>query len=174
MEEQKKIRHDSFQIIMCIVVACILTVIAFHVNCKIVPKIVEKLTEKGNYKNLIWIVEHIAAFLPVPLVATVMAIFYSNKQNYVPVHSRKEQVFIAWMVAVFVYAVILGFVLLNKNEPVGEAVGDKVKTLWDISAEWFFAQIIPFAVLISYHSVRVGSEERELAESSDGKKRVEG
>lgn len=174
MTEQKKVRHDSFQIIMCIVVACILTVAAFHVHCKIAPRIVEKLAEKGDYKNLIWMVEHIAAFLPMPFVAATMAIFYSNKKNYVPVHSRKEQVFIAWMVAIFVFVVILGFVLLNKDKAMGEAVDEKVKTLWDISAEWFFAQIIPFAILISYHSVRVGSEENELAEGNEGKKRAEG
>ena len=174
MAEQKKVRHDSFRITMWIVVACIVVADAFYTHCRIVPRIVEKLTEKGDYKNVIWIVEHLTLVIPVPLVAAVISIFYSNKKTCVPVHSRKERVFIAWMVAIFVFVVILGFVLLNKDKAMGEAVDEKVKTLWDISAEWFFMQIIPFAVLISYHSIRVDGEERELSENNDEKKRVEG
>lgn len=170
MAEQKKVRHDSFRITMCIVVACIVVADAFYTHCRIVPRIVEKLTEKGDYKNVIWIVEHLTLFIPVPLVAAVISIFYSNKKTCVPVHSRKEQVFIAWMVTVFVYVFVLGYVLLNK----GEAAEEEIKSLWDVGAEWFFMQIIPFAVLISYHSIRVDGEERELAENNDEKKRVEG
>lgn len=169
MAEQKKVRHDSFRITMCIVVACIVVADAFYTHCRIVPRIVEKLTEKGDYKNVIWIVEHLTLFIPVPLVAAVISIFYSNKKTCVPVHSRKERVFIAWMIAVFVYVFVLGYVLLNKGE-----TAEEIKSLWDVGAEWFFMQIIPFAVLISYHSIRVDGEERELSESNDEKKRVEG
>ena len=169
MAEQKKVRHDSFRITMCIVVACIVVADAFYTHCRIVPRIVEKLTEKGDYKNVIWIVEHLTLFIPVPLVAAVISIFYSNKKTCVPVHSRKERVFIAWMVAVFVYVFVLGYVLLNKGE-----TAEEIKSLWDVGAEWFFMQIIPFAVLISYHSIRVDGEERELSENNDEKKRVEG
>ena len=169
MAEQKKVRHDSFRITMCIVVACIVVADAFYTHCRIVPRIVEKLTEKGDYKNVIWIVEHLTLFIPVPLVAAVISIFYSNKKTCVPVHSRKERVFIAWMIAVFVYVFVLGYVLLNKGE-----TAEEIKSLWDVGAEWFFMQIIPFAVLISYHSIRVDGEERELSENNDEKKRVEG
>ncbi|MBE6684354.1 MAG: hypothetical protein E7592_01730 [Ruminococcaceae bacterium] len=168
MSENKKIKHDSFQIAMCIAVACILTVVAFSLYCERVPEIVKKLTDDGKYTNLKWLLEHAASFFPVPLVALVITVFYSNHEKYVPVHSRKEQVFIACAVAVFTYTVMLGYVLVKH----GEASGEEVETLWDIGAKWFFAQIIPFCVLIAYHSARVGSEEKELQENGDEKKRV--
>lgn len=173
MEENKKIKHDSFQIAMCIAVACVLLVAALYLYCERVPEMIEKLTKEGKYENLKWLLEHLVAFFPVPLVALVIAVFYSNQAKYVPVHSRKEQVFIACVVAAFTYTVMLGYVLLKKGEVSGEEV-EEIETLWDISAEWFFAQIIPFAVLIGYHSVRVGSEEKELLQTGDEKKRVEG
>ena len=173
MAEDKRIKHDSFQIAMCIVLACALMVVAFYIYCEKLPEMVEKLNEKEESPNIIWVLEHVSAFLPVPLVALIIAAFYSNKAKYVPVHSRKEQVFIACIVAVFVYTAMLGYVLLKKGEVSAEEV-EEIETLWDIGAEWFFAQIIPFAVIIGYHSVRVGSEEKELLENSDGKKRSEG
>lgn len=173
MAENKKIKHDSFHIAICIAVACILMVVAFYLYCEKVPEIIEKLTKEGKYENLKWLFEHIAAFFPVPAVALIIAVFYSNRAKYVPVYRRKEQVFIACIVAAFTYTAMLGYVLLKKGEVSAEEV-EEVETLWDIGAEWFFAQIIPFCVLIGYHSVRVGSEEKELQENGDGKKRVEG
>ena len=173
MAENNKIKHDTFQIVVCIVVACILMIAAFSFYCEKVPEIVEKLNDKEDTPNIIWLLEHVAAFLPVPLVALIIAAFYSNKEKYVPVHSRKEQLFIACIVAAFTYTVMLGYVLLQKGDVSGEEA-EEIKTLWDIGAKWFFAQIIPFCVLIGYHSVRVGSEEKELLDNGDPKKRVEG
>ena len=171
MSENKKIKHDTFQIVMCIVVACVLLVISFYLYCERIPEFVQKLTDEGKYTNLKWLLDHAAAIFPVPLVALVIAVFYSNREKYELVHSRKEQVFIACVVAAFTYTAMLGYVLLKKGEVSAEEV-EEVETLWDIGAEWFFAQIIPFCVLIAYHSVRVGSEEKELQENGDEKKRV--
>lgn len=170
MAEDKRIKHDSFQIAMCIILACALMVAAFYLYCEKLPEIIEKLNEREESPNIVWVLEHATAFLPVPTVALIVMAFYSSKKKYVPVHSRKEQVFITCVVAAFVYIAMLGYVLLKR----GEVSGEEVETLWDIGAEWFFAQIIPFSVLIGYHSVRVGSEEKELLENSDGKKRSEG
>lgn len=172
MAENNKIKHDTFQIVLCIVIACILMIVAFSFYCEKVPEIVQKLTDEGEYANLIWLVEHIAAFLPVPIVALVITAFYYNRKKYVLVHSRKEQLFIACIVAAFTFTVMLGYVLLQKGDVSGEET-EEIKTLWDIGAEWFFGQIIPFLVLIGYHAVRVESEEKELLESCDGKKRAE-
>ena len=165
-------KHDLFKIILSIGISCVLMVICFSFYCEKLPEIVQKLNEKGDYANVIWLVEHVVAAIPVFFVALTICLFYSNREKYVAVHSRKEQLFISCVVAAFVYVAMLGCVLLQKGEIVVEGT-EEVKTLWDIGAMWFFAQIIPFLVLIGYHSVRVESEEKELLESCDGKKRAE-
>jgi hypothetical protein len=57
---------------------------------------------------------------------------------------------------------MLVFVMVNDGKVDAK---DGVVSLLEKTYTWFAAQILPLSVLIAYHSIRSGSERRELEEA---------
>ena len=162
MAELKKYKYDWFKIIICAVALCVLMVLMFNVYKGDVADNIKELTAENKTPNLVWLIEHVSAAMPVFMVAVVLSIFYFEKSKYVPVVTQREKLIVCLTVAVFTFVGLLGYVLMNSGEQIDPESGEKIKTLWDNTAVWFFAQILPFIILISYHVIRAQSEAKEL------------
>jgi hypothetical protein len=95
--------------------------------------------------------------------------FYFDKSQYVPVNTQREKAYICLFVALFTFFIMLPYVIAMSGgfvieKTVQNELGDDetVKTLLGNTATWFAAQIIPFAIIISYHFIRISSEKKEL------------
>ena len=166
MAELKKYNYDWFKIAVCAVGLCLLMILMFNTFQKMSENVAE-LSADGKSSNLVWLVEHVSSAVPVFAVAIALTIFYADKSKYVPVGTQKEKLIISLIVAAFTFIGIMGYVLMKKDEPVGVEDGEKIKTLWESTAVWFVAQVIPFVILISYHAIRAESEEKELATAKE-------
>lgn len=151
------------RIIACSLVLVLLMALMLYFYSTYFQDILEKLQEKGKLENVEWVLDHLAYAVPGIVIAAVMATFYSNKDKYVLSVSQKEMGIISIIVALFTYLVILPYVISKK--PVATEELSEVKSLIDITAKWFFAQMIPFVLLPLYHFVRSESEEKEQTET---------
>jgi hypothetical protein len=115
------------------------------------------LTEK-EMPNIAWVVENLFAVLPAFLILFTVEVFYLNKNKYVQVYTQIEKLVAITLGAVAVFCVLIP--LAVNSTPIEIVNGDvtELKTLWDRTYEWFFAQIIPFLILLSYHVFRVVTE----------------
>ena len=146
---------------------CIMSMILLHLYANQVQEFIVKVNEKKNMPNVTWLLDHVTILLPVCILAVMLTVIYYNKDKYIPVVTQREKMYIALFTALFTYLVMLPYVYFkSKNgENVETEEIEVVETLWDITYKWFFVQVIPFMILISYHATRAGSEARELAES---------
>jgi hypothetical protein len=162
MAELKTYKYDWFKIAICAVGLCALVVLMFHAYSTSVAELIEELSADGKSPNRVWLVENLSAAIPVFVVAIVLTIFYADNSKYVPVATQREKLIISVVVAAFTFIGLLSYILMNTGEAADPESGEAIKTLWERTAVWFFAQIIPFMILISYHAIRAESEEKEL------------
>lgn len=162
MAELKAFKYDWFKIGVCAVGLCALMVLMFHTYSTSVADLVKELSADGKSPNRVWLLENISAAIPVFVVAVALTVFYADKSKYVPVATQREKLIISLIVAAFTFIGILSYVLMNEGETVDPESGKAIQTLWERTAVWFFAQIIPFIVLVSYHAIRAESEEKEI------------
>ena len=160
-------KPDKSRIAIFSGVLCILSMILLHLYANQVQDFIVKVNEKKNMPNVTWLLDHVTILLPVLILAVMLTVIYSNKDKYIPVITQREKTYITLFTALFTYLVMLPYVYFKSKN--GEAVDaeeiEAVETLWDITYKWFFVQVIPFMILISYHATRAGSEAREIAES---------
>jgi succinate dehydrogenase/fumarate reductase cytochrome b subunit len=158
-----KKKLDHFKIVISTVGLCLLSILIMHLYADKVPEIIEKVNEKGSMANVIWVIERITIVAPVIFLAVALSIFYCNKEKYLPVNTQKEKFYISLFTALFVYGVMLPYVYFS-SKGMAEALAEEgLETLWQLTYKWFFVQIIPFMIMISYHAIRADSEERELS-----------
>ncbi len=121
--------------------------------------------ESESMPNTVWLVKYGSAVLPLIAVATVLTLLYKIT-GQAPFKTQVDKAVIVGCVCVFTYLVILPAVLKRSPEWWEVQMVDEVevKTLFERSAIWFFAQIIPFLITLSYHVYRALSEKRELIE----------
>ena len=84
--------------------------------------------------------------------------------------TQREKLIISLVVALFTFAGLMVYVIMQGDGAVDAESGEAVKSMWEENAVWFFAQIIPFIILISYHAIRAESEEKEQLSATEGKK----
>lgn len=153
--------RDLFKVIVCAVALCIIMAILLYMYNALVPSKIAELEEKGKMDNVVWIIQYGSHLPPVVLIAVLLSVFYRNKNEYVRIYTQRNMAKISGGVAVFTYVVMLPYVIfMSKSEADGDAV-----TLIDRTITWFAAQIIPFMILIAYHSVRASTEAKELYEN---------
>lgn len=153
--------RELFKVIVCTVALCIIMAILLYMYNALVPSKIAELEEKGKMDNVIWIVQYGSHLPPVIIIAVLLSVFYRNKNEYVKIHTQRDMARISAIVAAFTYAVMLPYVIfMSKTEADGDAA-----TLIDRTVTWFVAQIVPFMILIAYHSVRASTEARELYEN---------
>lgn len=166
----KKYKYDWFKIGLCAVALCVLMVLMFNAYSKDVLDLISELSEDGKSPNRVWLVENLFPAIPVLVVAIVLTIFYADKQKYIPVATQREKLIISLVVALFTFAGLMVYVIMQGDGAVDAESGEAVKSMWEENAVWFFAQIIPFIILISYHAIRAESEEKEQLAATEGKK----
>jgi len=173
MANQKIRRVDSFKVTVFSVILCILMIVILHWHANGLQDTFADLEEIGKLPNVIWLVKHLAYVVPVVAVAVLLTLFYSNKEKYVPVVVQKEKFYITLIVAAFTYFVMLPYVIISSKmgETVDPETGEAITTLLDITVNWFFVQIIPFLLLVSYHAIRRGTEEEELKRELEEEKK---
>ena len=153
-------KYDYFRMVVCAVLACAALLFAFSLHTETIPDVVEKLTKDHESPNLEWFFDHIAASIPVLFAVITMCIVYRDKSRYVPVYTQREKLFISLTLAI-VTLIMFAYISFTDGEV---KVGDEYESMLEKTATWFAAQIIPLVVLISYHSIRSGSEKAELEE----------
>ena len=153
----KKLKIDTFRTASASALACIVMGIMLRLQTHKVQEILAKLSEEGKLKNVEWLVEYAAYCLPVVPVVIVLAIFYSLfKGDKMTVH--KEQTIVSVVLIAFTYAILLPIIASNK-EPIGESE----KTMLEITVNWFAFQIVPFLIMLLYHSSMAEEEVAEVA-----------
>ncbi len=159
--------NEQFKLVICIIALCILMgVLLYAYNSTIPDKLIELGAEK-DMEHTEWFVRYASLLPPVILAASLLTLFYSNKDKYVPVKTQRQKAWITGIVAGFTYIVLLGYTLLSSPEwymPAAQRQDGSV-TMFENTSSWFFAQIIPFLILVSYHIIRASSEEKELLEN---------
>ena len=154
----KKLKINSFRTASASVIACAVMAIMLRLQTHTVQEILAKLAEEGKLENVEWLVEYAAYCLPVVPVVIALTIFYSLfKGDKVAVH--KEQTIVSVVLIAFTYAILLPIVVSNK-EPIGESE----KTMIEISVNWFAFQIVPFLIMLLYHS---SMAEEDIVDVSD-------
>ena len=166
----KKYEYDWFKIGLCAVALSVLMVLMFNSYANEVKELIAELSEDGKSPNRVWLVENLFPAIPVLVVAIVLSIFYADKKKYVPVATQREKLIISLIVAAFTFVGLMVYVIMKGTETMDVEGEEVMKSLWKDNAEWFFAQILPFVVLISYHAIRAESEEKELIASMENKK----
>lgn len=167
MADLKKKRLDISKIAFCTLILCVVMIAMLALYANQVQDLLTKVDELGEGKvpNLLWLIERLAIGAPVVVLVVVLSALYYNKNNYVPVKTQKEKLWASILTTIFTYGVMMIFVIIrSKNGEVPDAeLVEETKTLWDITYKWFFVQIIPLFIMIAYHGVRAGTEERELS-----------
>lgn len=158
-------KYDYFRMGICAALVGLVMILVFNVHNDQFAELVNKISEKKDSPNLLWLVEHLIAVVPTFAAIITMCIVYRDKTRYVPIYTQREKFYISLiLVAVTVLMLIYVVISDGKVDP-----KDGVKTLLEKTYTWFAAQIIPLTVLVSYHAFRSESEARELSEAADKK-----
>ena len=151
-------RIDWLRVALCTVVLCILVVVLFSLYEGKGAEIISELSADGKSPNLVWLFKHVFAAIPVLVMVVASEFFYMGKEKYRPVCTHTEKVMIFGAVTLFVYALMLPSVIIASPETVDSETNEAIKTLWDRTHVWFFAQILPLLIVIIYHVFRIESE----------------
>ena len=154
-------KYDYFRITICAVLVCAVMLIMFSLNNGVISDLIDKLKEKEDTPNMLWLVQHLAAAAPTLVAVAVMCVVYRDKEKYVPIYTQQEKLYVSLILAAMT-AMMLVFVIVNDGKVDAK---DGVVSLLEKTYTWFAAQILPLSVLIAYHSIRSGSERRELEEA---------
>ena len=157
--------NEIYKIIVCAVALCIIMAIMFAIYNSTVPAKLAEFEADGKMEHTAWLVHYGSYVPPVIVVAIILTCFYSTKgSEYVPVKTQRQKAIIVGAVFAFTYAVLFTYAITSSpgwNLPVAEGE-EEIKTVFENTAGWFFAQLIPFMILLSYHLVRASSEKKEL------------
>ena len=151
---QKTKKIYWIRMILCSLSLCSVLALFYGLYVGKILDFMTYLIEK-EMPNVAWVVENLFAVLPAFLILITIEGFYLNKNKCVQIWTHLEKLVALMLGAVVVFGVLLP-VAFNST-PV-EIITDDVtelKTLWDRTYEWFFAQIIPFLILLSYHILRI-------------------
>ncbi len=148
--------------VLCAVALCFIVVMLFSFYEGKGAEIISDLSADGKSPNLVWLAEHVFAAIPVLILVLISELFFLEKSRYVPVYTQLEKLVIFSAVAMFTFGIVLFSVIASSPEAVDPETGEKIKTIWDRTNVWFFAQILPFLIVISYHVIRIGTERAEL------------
>jgi cytochrome bd-type quinol oxidase subunit 2 len=169
MKGNKKATLDIFKLSVCAIALCIIMGLMLGMYNSVVPEKLAEYEKEGDMDNVAWVVRYGSVVPPVIIVAIIMMCFYHNKSQYVLVNTQREKAYICLIVAAFTFFVMLPYVIAMSGgfvieQTVQNELGEDqtVKTLIGNTASWFAAQIIPFAIIISYHFIRISSEKKEL------------
>ncbi len=115
--------------------------------------------------------EYLTLFLPVILMASVLTVIFRRRSAEYPLASQREKLWISLILFVLTYACILPIVKFGGLQvEIPSEVEDLPSTfvnLWDLSYKWFFVQVVPFSIWVSYHAVRAGEEKTAAAASEE-------
>ena len=171
---------DWLRMVLCAAVLCLVVVILFSFYESKGLELISDLSADGKSPNLVWLAEHAFAAIPVFVLVLVSELFFLEKRRYVPVYTQVEKLVAFSAAALFTYGIVLFSVIAASPEAIDPETGEAIKTLWDRTNSWFFAQILPFLIVISYHVIRIGSERAELcvppseeSEDDDAEKEAE-
>lgn len=175
MAEIKAKKIDWLRLIATALLLCAVTFGLFYLHSGKVAEVIEALTAEEKYPNTIWLIEFTSSAVPILAAVILMNIMYSDKKSYVPVYTQIEKLVVSIVLVLFVFGALLGYVFYRSRggEIVDAETGEAIKTLWDKTYMWFFAQILPLLILVSYHLIRIGSEKNELAEMATRAAEVE-
>ena len=105
--------------------------------------------------------------LPILILAIVITVCYKLWGAYVPVTTQREKATIVLIAFIFTNVVLFFSCMSSSPEWNVPKATDEAKTAFEICAPWFFAQILPFTILLSYHLIRASSEKKELSENEE-------
>lgn len=167
MAENKIRRFDWLRAISTALLLCAIVFGLFYLHSGKVAEVIASLTEEEKYPNTIWLIEFVSAAVPILVAVIVMNIMYCDKKSYVPIYTQREKLLVSVTLAVFVFGALLAYVFYQSRggDVTDPETGEVIKTLWNRTYMWFFAQILPIIILISYHAMRIGTEKREILES---------
>ena len=154
----------TLRLIACAVLLCIAMSAMLAIYNSLIPKTLLGFEEKGNMENTAWLVKYASYLPPVIVLALIVSAIYFKKEDYIPVTTQKHKAIAVGVAFVFTYAVLFSYALLTSpgwNAPIVEGE-ERIATLFENTVGWFFAQIVPFCILLSYHLVRASSEKKEL------------
>lgn len=154
---------DWLRMGLCAVAVCTVAIIFFSFYEGRGAEIIAELASDGKSPNLLWLAERVFLAIPVLAMVVVSELFYLYKKNYVPVYTQIEKLIIFGVGAFFIYTVMLPYVKASGNDIIDPDTGEVIKSLWNRTYKWFFAQIVPLLITICYHVVRIGSEKAELS-----------
>lgn len=145
------------RMILCSVALCFALALFYGIYVSKILNFMSYLTE-NEMPNIVWVVENVFSVLPAFLTLFIVEISYLGKKRYVTVYTQIEKLVVIVLGTVTVFAVLLPLAI--NSTPVEIMVDGKaeLKTLWDRTYEWFFSQIIPFLILLSYHVLRAVTE----------------
>ena len=158
-------KYDYYRMSICALIVCLVMIGMFALNNEVFSSYIAELEEKKDSPNMLWLVEHFAAAIPTLAAVIAMCIVYRDKQKYVPIYTQREKLYIS-LILTAMTAMMLVYVIVTDGKVDSN---DGVLTLFEKTYTWFAAQIIPLSVLIAYHSIRSGSEKRELEEAGSKK-----
>ena len=164
MKTEKSKKYDIVKIVIAAVALCIVMAIMFSMYNSIIPAKLAELEEEGDMENTMWLIKYGSYAVPVIVLAVILSLCYRKKGHYIPVISQREKGIVMIIVAAFTFLVILPYAIASSPDwQLPAANGEEeIKTLFETTAAWIFAQIIPFAIVITYHFIRASSEEKEL------------
>ena len=163
---EKKNRFDYLRAIAAALLLCALVFALYYIHSTTVSDIIAKLTEEDKYPNSIWFIEFLSSAIPIIAVIIVMNIMYSDKKSYVPIYTQIEKLAVTLFLTAFIFIALLSYDLYKSRggDVVDPETEEVVKSLWNNTYMWFFAQVLPMMILIYYHVARIGAEKREVAE----------
>lgn len=156
-----------YKMILCAIALCIIMTVMLAMYNSTIPAKLAEFEKDGKMEHTAWLVHYGSYVPPVIVVAVVLTCFYSYGAPYEPVVTQKRKAIIVGVVFAFTYLVLFTYALLSSpgwNLPAAEGE-EEIKTMFENCAGWFFAQLVPFMILLSYHLVRASSEKKELLEN---------
>ncbi len=169
MTEKKIKKFDWLRFISTALLLCAVTFGLFYLHSGKVAEMIASLAAEEKYPNSIWLIEFVSTAMPVLVAVIVMNILYCDKKSYVPVYTQREKLWVSVILAAFIFGALLAYVFYQSRggEITDSETGEVIKTLWDRTYMWFFAQVLPMIILISYHSIRISTEKREILEAEE-------
>ena len=161
-EIKNKAKIDWLRVGLCAAALCALAVIFLGFYEGQGAEIIADLSSDDKNPHLLWLAEHLFAGIPVLVMVIVAELFYINKKNCFPVYTQMEKLMAFGAVAAFIYLVMLPFAFFTAGSGEELLADEAVKSYWDKTYKWFFAQIIPLLIVISYHAIRMNSEKAEI------------
>ena len=164
MENTQKASVNIVRMLIAALLLCAVLALLFYLRVDLAEELIEKCEEKEGMDNMIWLIRHLSAFIPSIAMIVVLTLFYSNKEKYVPIKTQNEKLIAVLLAAIFFFAVLVPIASswVIPAVVVDEEVIEEETTLLNIAVNWFFVQIVPFIIMLTYHYARGESEKKAL------------